>query len=78
MTTSHLRAFVWRRVVGWLRKKHRPGHLEGVTPPLLARVVSYRGQGRAIQPGVGALAMLPLPRTTHPHALEREERLAGS
>ena len=38
------RAFIWRQVIGWLRRKHRRATWKGSAPPLLRRtLVARRG-----------------------------------
>ena len=40
---GYLRAFTWRQVIRWLRRKHPGNHLEGTPPPLLrSRMVARR------------------------------------
>ena len=52
---SYLRAFTWRQVVGWLRRKHPRIELEGTPPPLLQRrMVARRRRSGPVQPRRGA------------------------
>ena len=41
-TFSYLRAFAWRRVVCWLRRKHPRSELDAAAPPLPPKVVADR------------------------------------
>ena len=36
-TFAYLSAYTWARVIGWVRRKHPPDHLETTPPPLLRR-----------------------------------------
>ena len=78
-TFSYLRAFTWRRVVCWLRHKHRRAELEAAPPPLPPGVVADGGRGDPVQPERGDGHPLPLPgQHASPRRGRASDRIAGT
>ena len=68
-TFQFLDAYVWRRVAGWIRRKHRD-QPEGLPPPLLRRRMVAQGPGHGAVPyRGGAHDPVPLPGIGDPLAL---------
>ncbi len=75
-TFNYLRAFVWRRVVWWLRHMVAPSQapsrqLEAAPAALPPGVVADGGRGDPVRPGCGDDQPLPLPARAHPLAVGR-------
>ena len=70
-TFNYLRAYVWRRVIIWLRHRDRPPRTELALAqtPLPTRLVADRRNGQPRQPRRGEDHSLPLPRQQDPHPM---------
>jgi len=62
-TSSYLRAYAWKAVWGWLRRKHPKSKSETDPPPVLRRqmVASHPGDG-TLRPRLGCHSLVPPPR----------------
>ena len=66
-TFRYLRAFSWRRVIGWLRRKHPGMTWTAAAPTLLPRrLVADRRRHGAVRPGTDADHPLPLSGSSDP------------
>jgi len=70
-TFGYLRHYSWRRVVDWLRHKHRRAGLEAAATalPHWRGVMAGAGRSDAVQPGCGEDHSLPLPARPDPFAV---------
>jgi group II intron maturase/reverse transcriptase-like protein len=68
-TFSYVRAYLWQRVFGWMRRKKPEGNLETTPPPHQRRMVARREQGDLIQPGRGRHPTLLIPGDKDPQSL---------
>jgi hypothetical protein len=66
-TFGYLRAYVWHRVVNWLRRKHPRANWKWAPTPLPPQVVADRGRGVAVRPQRRGHQLGALPGTAHRH-----------
>ena len=69
-TFSYLDTFAWRRVVGWLRRKHHRASWSWLRRHYLPAVATDGGHDDAVQPGQGDGHPLPLPGEPNPDSMD--------
>ena len=66
-TFGYLRAYTWRRVVGWLRRKHPGANWKSLRRALPAPGGGRRQDGSDVQPRHGAVTRYRYRGARHPH-----------
>ena len=74
-TFDYLRAFTWRRVVSWLRRKHPRANWKWLRRRYLPGWWPTDGEVTLFNPARGGGHPLPLPGSTHPHAVDEQHAM---